>query len=100
VGVLPPRLCSGRLLRHGGFGGHHCLIASVSCPADHFGGPLLVNEHRHVGQRNLRDLLDSDRVDSAAVAAALGGPRGAQRLLRLTLSKPDGDLVGGYSVIV
>jgi len=25
----------------------------VSCPADHFTGPLLVNEHRHVGQRNL-----------------------------------------------
>ena len=33
--------------------GHECLIASVSCPADHFTGPLLVNEHRHVGQRNL-----------------------------------------------
>ncbi|WP_024285207.1 hypothetical protein [Cellulomonas sp. KRMCY2] len=33
--------------------GHECLIASVSCPADHFAGPLLVNEHRHVGQRNL-----------------------------------------------
>jgi hypothetical protein len=33
--------------------GHICLIASVSCPADHFTGPLVVNEHRHVGQRNL-----------------------------------------------
>jgi len=40
---------------HVGLGetGHQCLIVSVSCPADHFAGPLLVNEHRHVGQRNL-----------------------------------------------
>ena len=36
--------------------GHECMIVSVSCPADHFDGPLLVNEHRHVGQRNL-DIL-------------------------------------------
>lgn len=33
--------------------GHECLIASVTCPADHFTGPLQVNDHRHVGQRNL-----------------------------------------------
>jgi hypothetical protein len=36
--------------------GHYCLIASVTCPADHFAGPLDVNAHRHVGQRNLNIL--------------------------------------------
>ena len=33
--------------------GHECLLASVSCPADQWGGALDVNHDRHVGQRNL-----------------------------------------------
>lgn len=33
--------------------GHECLIAAVTCPADHYDGPLLANERRHVAQRNL-----------------------------------------------
>jgi hypothetical protein len=39
-----------------GDSGHHCLIASVTCPLDHFDGPLHANDHRHVGQRNLEIL--------------------------------------------
>ncbi|WP_027342049.1 hypothetical protein [Hamadaea tsunoensis] len=59
-----------------GDAGHSCLLASVTCPADHFDGPLLANAYRHVAQRNL---------DIAAAAANL------QPLL-LTLAKlvPEG----------
>lgn len=33
--------------------GHECLMASVSCPLDPWGGALDSNHDRHVGQRNL-----------------------------------------------
>lgn len=33
--------------------GHECLMATVSCPADPWGGALDANHDRHVGQRNL-----------------------------------------------
>jgi len=52
--------------------GHECLITSVTCPADHFAGPLLVNQHRHVGQRNLTVLAPSaDANDLVGLLAGL-----------------------------
>ena len=33
--------------------GHECLMASVTCPLDPWGGALDANNDRHVGQRNL-----------------------------------------------
>jgi hypothetical protein len=43
--------------------GHECLIASVTCPADHFAGPLDANGRRHVGQRNLWILEPAQSAD-------------------------------------
>lgn len=39
--------------------GHECLMASVSCPLDQWGGALDANNDRHVGQRNLTILAGS-----------------------------------------
>jgi hypothetical protein len=66
--------------------GHQCLIASVTCPADHFDGPLLVNTDRHVGQRNL-DVRGPD-ADTGELIRTLGGlvPRG--HTLELTHGGP------------
>ncbi|MFB7470023.1 hypothetical protein [Kitasatospora sp. NPDC056184] len=57
--------------------GHSCMLASVSCPADHFTGALLVNKYRHVGQRNLTVLGPEE--DAQPLIALLAGrvlPRG------------------------
>lgn len=48
----------------------------------------------------LTSLLDLGGLPAAAVAASLGGPTGAQHLLRFTLIETGGRLVGGYSVVV
>jgi hypothetical protein len=40
-----------------GFFGHECLVATVGCVADPWGGVLDVNHDRHVGQRNVYILL-------------------------------------------
>ncbi|MDQ2755102.1 MAG: hypothetical protein M3Y71_00815 [Actinomycetota bacterium] len=42
--------------------GHECLMASVSCPLDDWGGALDANQDRHVGQRNLTILAGSDNA--------------------------------------
>ncbi|MGN7800887.1 hypothetical protein [Leifsonia sp. 22587] len=57
--------------------GHWCMIASATCPADDYQGPLLVNENRHIGQRNL-DILAPD-ADLQPLLMGLGGlvPDGA-----------------------
>ena len=52
-------------------GEHWCVLASVSCPADDFQGPLLANTERHVGQRNLSILSGDD--DVSALVAHLAG---------------------------
>jgi hypothetical protein len=44
--------------------------------------------------------LDVDGFEARGLAAALGGPEGSQHLLRLTLTSPKGELVGGYSIVV
>jgi len=44
-------------------------------------------------------LLDVDTLDAGAVARRLGG-EGLQHALRFTLNDPEGQLVGGYTVVV
>jgi hypothetical protein len=39
-------------------------------------------------------------LQAGLVAASLGGESGAQHLLRLTATNIDGDLLGGYSIVV
>ena len=45
-------------------------------------------------------MLDIKGLRARDVARALGGPAGAQHLLRLTLTSPEGKLIGGYSIVV
>ena len=45
-------------------------------------------------------MLDLKGLRARDVARALGGPAGAQHLLRLTLTSPEGKLIGGYSIVV
>ena len=44
-------------------------------------------------------MLDIKGLRARDVARALGGPAGAQHLLRLTLTSPEGKLIGGYSIV-
>ncbi|MEO6020761.1 MAG: hypothetical protein ABIP45_10990 [Knoellia sp.] len=44
--------------------GHECLMASVSCPLDTWGGALDANHDRHVGQRNLTILAGAQSAKS------------------------------------
>ena len=44
--------------------GHECLMASVSCPLDQWGGVLDANNDRHVGQRNLTILAGAQSAKS------------------------------------
>ncbi|WP_285440884.1 hypothetical protein [Streptomyces sp. ISL-36] len=43
--------------------------------------------------------MDIGALHAAALAERLGGPDGAQHL-RFTLTSPEGDLGGGYSIAV
>jgi len=45
-------------------------------------------------------LLETGEFDAEEMAQGLGGPEGAQHLLRLTLTSPKGELIGGYSIVV
>jgi len=45
-------------------------------------------------------MLDVGDLRAGRLAEALGGPEDALHLLRLTLSAPEGELVGGYSIVV
>ncbi|MGV8910821.1 MAG: hypothetical protein ACOH1Y_17740 [Propionicimonas sp.] len=51
--------------------GHECLMASVSCPLDQWGGALDANNDRHVGQRNLTILAGTDSAKT--LLFTLGG---------------------------
>jgi len=42
--------------------GHECLLATVSCPLDQWGGALDANHDRHVGQRNVAVLAGTDEA--------------------------------------
>jgi len=50
--------------------------------------------------RSIARMLDIKGLRAGDVARALGGPYGAQHLLRLTLTSPEGKLIGGYSIVV
>lgn len=51
--------------------GHHCLIAQATCLLDQPAGPLVVNDDRHVGQRNLEIL--GRQATPAPLIGRLGG---------------------------
>lgn len=51
--------------------GHECLMASVSCPLDPWGGALDANHDRHVGQRNLTILAGA--ASAKSLLGLLGG---------------------------
>lgn len=51
--------------------GHECLMASVSCPLDPWGGALDANHDRHVGQRNLEVLAGP--AEAKSLLYGLGG---------------------------
>ncbi len=51
--------------------GHECLLASVSCPLDRWGGSLDSNHDRHVGQRNLTILAGAQSAKDLLLT--LGG---------------------------
>jgi hypothetical protein len=66
--------------------GHHCLLAEVSCPLDQAGGPLLANDDRHVGQRNLTILTGS--AGPMPLIGTLGGQVPDGFTLELTHAGP------------
>jgi hypothetical protein len=51
--------------------GHECLLASISCPLDPWGGSLDSNHDRHIGQRNLTILAGAQ--DAKELLLTLGG---------------------------
>jgi hypothetical protein len=63
--------------------GHECLLASVECPADRWGGALDANADRHVGQRNLTIL--GPAASLAPLLRHLGDNLGKGELLEVTL---------------
>jgi len=71
-------------------------------------GPERWGEVGEVGEEPLGEMLgesigrmlDVGDLRAGRLAEALGGPEDALHLLRLTLSRPEGELVGGYSIVV
>ena len=45
-------------------------------------------------------MLDIKGLRARDIARALGGPVGAKHLLRFTLTSREGELIGGYSIVV
>ena len=45
-------------------------------------------------------MLEIKGLRARDLAGALGGPVGAQHLLRFTMTSPEGALIGGYSIVV
>lgn len=49
--------------------------------------------------RGIANMLDAGDLRARSLAESLGGPPNAQHLLRFTLTEPNGQLIGGYSIV-